>query len=283
MKSITIIALFIKVALAVTVAVLSTTILFGQEIAEKARMAEKAAKAEHKMKHKEFCANNSWSNGDRVSFNEVREFAVPASGFVSVDAGRNGGVSIKGENRSDIAVKACVQAWGTSEEAARSLASSVRIPSSTTIRADGPSSEEGWAVSYQVLVPRNTDLKLIANNGGISISSVEGRLDFETKNGGVNLKDVAGEVRGRTTNGGVNVALTGNRWKGSGLDVQTTNGGVHLTMAETYAANIETGTTNGGFRSDIPALNVTTENVKGDDYGRRRSTNIVTAFNGGGA
>ena len=53
-------------------------------------------------------------------------------------------------------------------------------------------------------------------------------------------------------------------------------------MPESYAANIETGTTNGGFRSDIPALNVSNEDVKGPSR-HQRATRLNTALNGGGA
>ncbi len=139
------------------------------------------------------------------------------------------------------------------------------------------------SVSFEVRVPNNTDLQLKAHNGGISIRSVEGTLDFETTNGGVNLSSVAGNVKGRTTNGGVNVTLSGNAWRGSGLDVQTSNGGVNLSLPETYAANIETGTVNGGFNSNIPALNVTREDLQGEKMGRARGVKINTAINGGGA
>ena len=55
-------------------------------------------------------------------------------------------------------------------------------------------------------------------------------------------------------------------------------------MPESYAANVETGTVNGGFRSDIPSLNVTQEDVKGDSWSAKsRSKRIQTALNGGGA
>ncbi len=246
---------------------------------EKAEKMEKAVKAEYKYKQKEFCSNNNWSNGDKVSFSEVRDMTIPATGSLAVDGGRNGGVSVKGENRSDILVRACVQAWGISDAEAKAIASNIRIGTGGVVKAEGP--EEGWSVSYEARVPNFTNLKLNAHNGGISINSVEGTLEFETMNGGVNLSNVAGEVRGRTTNGGVNVSLSGNSWKGNGLDVQTTNGGVNLSLPEGYAANIETGTVNGGFKSDIPALNITTEDAKGG--WANRSKQINTAINGGGA
>jgi hypothetical protein len=268
--------LILKAAVAAALLFISTTILFGQEKAD----AKDAYKAE-KIKNKEFCAGENWSNGDRVSFRELREMTLPATGSLAVDGGRNGGIKVKGSQTSEIVVRACVQTWGTSDEAARAVASGITISTGGTVKANAPS-EDNWGVSFEILVPRSTDLNLKAHNGGIAISSVEGRIEFETMNGGVSLMDVAGDVKGRTTNGGVNVALGGSSWKGSGLDVITTNGGVHLSMPETYAANIETGTTNGGFRSNIPALNVTTEDLRGPDR-HQRATRLNTAFNGGGA
>jgi hypothetical protein len=263
--------LVLKAAVAAALFFISTTILFGQD-----KIAHKV-----EIKNKEFCSGDSWSNGDRVSFKEVREINLPGSGSLAVDSGKNGGIRVIGSNRSDVLVRACVQAWGATDEAARAAASGIRISTTGTVKAES-AGDENWGVSYEVLVPRSTNLDLKANNGGIAISSVEGRIEFETLNGGVSLKDVAGDVKGRTTNGGVNVMLAGNSWKGNGLDIMTTNGGVHLSMPETYAANIETGTTNGGFRSNIPALNVTQEDVKGP-YGRSRATHLNTVLNGGGA
>jgi hypothetical protein len=245
----------------------------------KEKIKEVTKLKEHKeFKEKEFCSHNNWSNGDRVSFSELRELNLPASGKLDVDGARNGGISVKGENRSDVLVRACVQAWGSTDEAARSLASSIRINTSGVIRADG--TEENWSVSYDIRVPRNTSLNLKAKNGGLSIKSVDGNMDLSTSNGGISVFDAAGDVRGRTTNGGVTVALVGNGWKGSGLDLETTNGGVQLSIPSNFAANVEAGTVNGGFSSDIPELNVRTDDQKG--YGHGRAKRINTAINGGG-
>jgi len=254
-------------------------VAFGQE---KAEMAHKAEKAEAKYSRKEFCSSENWNNGDKVSQKELRELTVASTGSLNVDGGRNGGVSVKGENRSDVLVRACVQAWGASEAEAKSLLSGVRIETGSSIRADS-ASDENWSVSYEIRVPRSTNLDLKAHNGGVSISSVDGNIEFATTNGGVNLGDLSGSVKGRTTNGGVNVKLTGNSWKGSGLDVVTTNGGVNLTVPEGYAANFETGTTNGGFKSEVAALNVETEDNKGYGNGWQRSKKVNASMNGGGA
>ena len=279
MKTTTIIMLVLKAALATALLFLSTTILFGQEKQAVEKVEKYAHKAE-KIKNKEFCSGD-WNNGDRVTVRDLRETTIPATGSLAVDGRQNGGIRVKGSERSDILVRACVQAWGTSEEAAQAIASGVRISTGGTVRAEA-ATERDWSVSYEILVPRSTNLDLKAHNGGIGITSVEGNLQFETMNGGVSLWDVAGDVKGRTTNGGVHVALAGNSWRGNGLDVTTTNGGVHLNIPETFAANIETGTVNGGFHSNIPALNVTQEDLKGAER-HNRPKRINTSLNGGGA
>jgi hypothetical protein len=229
---------------------------------------------------REFCSNNNWSNGDKVSFRELRESTLPAGNLLTVDGKRNGGIRVKGSDRSDVLVRACVQAWGNSDADARAVARNIRIETSQTVRAENAADESNWSVSYEILVPRSTNLKLSTQNGGISIDAVEGKLDFEAHNGGVHLSELAGDVRGRTTNGGVHVALSGNRWKGSGLNVETSNGGVNLIVPESYAARIETGTVNGGFVSEINGLNVERDDRQN---GWSRNRRINADLNGGGA
>ena len=278
MKATSIAWLVLKMAIAAFVLVLSTTILFGQEKLEKLEKVEKLAKMGEKMA-KGFCEGDNWSNGDKVSFKELREMTVASTGSLAVDGGKNGGINVKGSDRSDVLVRACIQTWGTSEEAARSLAGGITISTTGTVKANAPD-EQQWGVSYQILVPRNTDLNLKAHNGGISIAGVRGRMEFETLNGGLHLSEIGGDVRGRTTNGGVHVNLGGTRWDGSGLDLITTNGGVHVNMSDGYAANIETGTTNGGFHSNVAGLSAP---AKDDNNRYQRSTRINTSLNGGGA
>jgi hypothetical protein len=253
-------------------------VLLGIDVAAQEKIKEKE-KFKSKTYSREFCSNN-WSNGDKVSGSEVREVTV-SSGSLTVDGKRNGGISVRGENRSDILIRACVQTWGATAEEAQSLAKSIRIETGGTVRAEGASEENGWSVSYQILVPRSTNLNLTTMNGGISIGDVEGTIEFSAKNGGINLSNLAGDVKGKTTNGGLNIELSGNTWRGNGIDVETTNGGVHLSMPENYAARFETRTVNGGFRSDIAALQSEKE---ADENGYRRpGVNISREINGGGA
>ena len=201
---------------------------------------------------------DTW-NSDRLQGHcEIKEQTLPAGGAIAVDGGRNGGVSVKGWDRGEILVRTRVQTAASTQAEADQLASQIRIETAgLQIHAEGPeqSNNAQWSVSFEIMVPPRSDLSLSANNGGVSIADVQGKIDFKTTNGGVNLVRVGGNVQGNTTNGGVNVVLSGARWDGEQLNVKTTNGGVNLLMPDNYSAHLETGTVNGNISSDIP-LNV---------------------------
>ena len=103
--------------------------------------ASAAAFGQEKQKSKnyEFCSDNwNWSNGDKVSAKDLRETTFAAPGVLNVDAGKNGGISVKGENRSDVLVRACVQAWGKTQEEADSIVRSIRVETGSNVRAVVP-------------------------------------------------------------------------------------------------------------------------------------------------
>lgn len=213
------------------------------------------------------CASMGWAN-ERDSFRhcEVRETTLGASPL-TVDAGRNGGIRVEGWDRGDVLVRAVVIAQADSEARARELAAAVQIDTSgQRVQATGPvrMDDEWWSVSFRLQVPRRSDLQLTASNGGVRITGVHGDLRFTTRNGGVRLHEVGGTVRGRTTNGGVQVSLGGERWDGTGLDVETTNGGVTLALPAGYNAQVQTATVNGSIRSEHDMT------VQGDLTSRRR-------------
>ena len=199
--------------------------------------------------------NNNW--GDRLVNNcEIREQTIPASGgTLTIDGRQNGGVSVKGWDQNQILVRAQVQAGAPNAGEAEQLGRQVRIETAgNKIYANGPEQQRDyhWSVSYEIFVPRRSDLSVQTHNGGISFSEVNGRIDFSATNGGVVLRKCGGSVHGATTNGGLVVDLAGDHWDGETLDVSTTNGGVSMSVPENYSAHLETGTTNGSISVDFP-------------------------------
>ena len=198
---------------------------------------------------------NRGGGGDQERFCETRTLTVGAVKALNVDGRTNGGISVHGWDRGDIQVLAMIQGNAESEAEARDIVKGVNVVASGgEIHAVGPSTgrRESWSVSYDIYVPRQTDLTLTANNGGVSIESVTSHINAETENGGLTLTDVHGDVQGRTVNGGINAELTGDRWIGGGLDLRTSNGGVRLTIPSNYSATLETGTVNGSINVDFP-------------------------------
>lgn len=200
------------------------------------------------------CERDSRSRDERERYCAIRADTIPARSTLRIDGRENGGIAIIGSDRNTIVVISKIEAQAGSEREARELAEGIRIDLGDDIRADGPSTRwrSSWSVSYEVHVPRRISLDLRANNGGIAIENVDGRVEFETTNGGVSLAGLSGNVRGSTSNGGVDVTLSGAQWNGDGLDVRTTNGGVELEIPTNYSARLETGTVNGGMNIGFP-------------------------------
>jgi hypothetical protein len=200
------------------------------------------------------CANRS-NNNDRPRHCEVREQSLPSIGRLSIDAGQNGGATVKGWLRGDVLVRARIDASADTEGAAAIIASRVLIDGSGgQVRGSGPepSNESSWSITYEIFVPQATDLTLKTHNGGINISDVRGRLAFEGVNGGVRLKRVAGEINGRTVNGGIDVELAGVGFDARQMELSTVNGGVTVTMPPNYSARVQTETGMGRVQSDFP-------------------------------
>lgn len=206
-------------------------------------------------KDKGMVCRDDWHSDRLLSHCEIKEQTLPAAGSISVDGRQNGGVSVKGWDRNEILARARIQTAAPTQAEADALAQQITIETAgAKIFANGPENRRDyyWSVSYEVFVPRRTDLSLTAHNGGIAISDVQGRLDFNTSNGGVSLRRVGGTVRGGTTNGGLSIELAGDRWDGEEMDVKTTNGGISMSVPENYSAHLETGTVNGNLSIDFP-------------------------------
>jgi DUF4097 and DUF4098 domain-containing protein YvlB len=200
------------------------------------------------------CAGRTYD--DHARHCDIREQLAAGTGLLNVDAGRNGGATVKGWLRSDVLVRAKVESWGDTDSEAQSTASQVLIDTSGGhVQAHGPETgngNSGWSVSYEIFVPQSTNLTVQTVNGGIAVTDIRGSLRLDTKNGGINLRRLAGEITGSTVNGGVNIVLDGTIWDGSQIQVTTKNGGVTIAVPENYSAHFQTETTNGSLQTDFP-------------------------------
>jgi hypothetical protein len=233
-----------------------------------------------------FLDNCDRGSRDDERFCDVRELTLPVTAALNVDGRQNGGITVHGWDKAEIHVTAMIQAQSESQADAQAIAKGVAISTSGgPVRATGASDLDrhaSWSVSYEVYVPRHTGLVLNGSNGGLSVDGVQSKMELETVNGGINLTDVDGDIRGTTVNGGITVDLNGDGWRGGGLELVTTNGGVHVTMPANYSAQLDASTQNGGLDVGFPIR------VQGS-IGRRISTQLgaggapirLTTTNGG--
>ena len=211
------------------------------------------------------CQEGSWAGASRSKRAcETRELtlSVAAGQPFTVDGGTNGGISIHGWAGPNVRVRAKVQSWSDTEAAAQAQLQAIRLNSQNqTLRAEASAGADPsgahWAVSYEIFVPQQTALVLRTHNGGISVDNLQADVRFEAVNGGVDLAGLGGQVKGHTVNGGVSVTLTGSRWDGAGLDVETTNGGISWQLPPGYSAQLFT-STNAGSITSTTSLPVST-------------------------
>lgn len=207
----------------------------------------------------ENCRSGWNGDDDRGRYCEIRNVVPTLSGrSLGIDGRQNGSIRVVSTEGDAVRVTARIQTNGASDAEAASLAKEITIDArGGTVRATGPSmsgwhNHRGWSVSYVVQVPRRFDLDLEAENGSLGVAGVNGKLQLRTRNGSVTLEDVGGDVHARTQNGSLRLQLAGARWDGAGLDAETRNGSVRLTVPEQYSARLETGTVNGRINTDFP-------------------------------
>ena len=143
-------------------------------------------------------------NSDHENFCQERQERIAAPRVLSVDGRENGGVSVRAWDGADVLVRERIHAWGPSMDDARRTAGQVRVHTAGgEIYAEGPENERrrGYAVTYEIFVPRRTDLRVETNNGPLAVKGVTGRMELRVHNGPLALTDVGGDVHARAQNG----------------------------------------------------------------------------------
>ncbi len=126
-------------------------------------------------------------------------------------------------------------------------------------------------VDYDLTVPRSMNVQIDNTNGAIDISDVHGSIRVSNTNGHIECVRCAGDIEAETTNGRIRAELAEVN-RGKPIRLESTNGGLTVTLPKSMGARIDASTTNGSVRTDLPVS--TTE---------LRHNALRGTINGGGA
>lgn len=229
---------------------------------------------------------------------QVVPFSDPSRpGKIEVQLLNSGGITVRGENRRDVAVvirsasgrpapperpappglKRLTQTPGYSISEERN---EIKIESNSFRQSIG---------ALELRVPLRTNLELGSVNGGtITVENVEGELEIENVNGAVVLTNVAGSVVANSQNGGVTATLS-RVMADKPMAFTSFNGKVDVTMPASIKATLKMRSDNGDIFTDFdvqlqqapPAAGRGNRNPRG---GTRIEVNraIYGTVNGGG-
>lgn len=172
--------------------------------------------------------------------------APPAGTPLVVQARAGGSLAVRAWAGPDVRVRARVTGRAATAELARAQVATLRLrPTGTTLEANTGPAAGTWEVSYEVLVPPQTDMRLSTENGLLTLENVRGNLRLTTAAGPLALRGVGGDVRGTTGTGNLKISLNGTAWQGSGLELTTTAGNIDWQLPADYAATVLARSTRG--------------------------------------
>jgi hypothetical protein len=215
-------------------------------------------------------------------------YPLKPGGRLSLDS-FNGSVEITGWDQDTVEIDG-VQYASTREMRDAIKVDVVTTGDSVQIRTIRPSDRYGnMGVKYVIKAPRRVNLdRIVTSNGSVKVDDIEGlarvrtsngsvraarvrgSVEAHTSNGGVEVMDVEGPATIRTTNGRVHVdrvrgALQATTSNGNiharlikpephrAVRLETTNGGIDLTMEALDDNEIRASTSNGGITVKLPA------------------------------
>jgi DUF4097 and DUF4098 domain-containing protein YvlB len=203
------------------------------------------------------CAGLHFHLNDRAGEmrSEERTIARP-NGALRIESEVNGGLQVQGWDKDTYSVTACKVADASTNNAEQIFSQIKLSVENGKVSVSGPSDRKNWTVFLLVRAPKSANLELLANNGPLSIYDLDGKLvaraingpislqgfsgdaDISAENGPIDLNGNSGKLRLHTQNGPITVSLSGEAWKGSGLEADAQNGPLTLRVPKNYQSSL---------------------------------------------
>jgi DUF4097 and DUF4098 domain-containing protein YvlB len=165
----------------------------------------------------------------QVHDQEQRELGLEDIERIHVTTTQEGGLSIRGWNRSSARLIVCRYAVANSRQHALRVLGSICVASRNgEIAAYGPEIDatQAWWVNMILYVPRHANVDIDAANGGVAIRSMNGRVTAHSTTGGISVAQSTGRYKLTTVSGGITL----DRVSGF-VDAASKDGGIALKIA----------------------------------------------------
>jgi hypothetical protein len=184
------------------------------------------------------------SFGAQVHDQSQREIDLDGIPQVRVSAAPEGGLSIRGWNKSDARLVICRYAVANTKAHAARVLQAITVKSRNgEISASGPQmdSTQAWWVNMTLYVPRRASIDVRAANGGVAIRNLSGRVTAFATTGGISVAQSSGHYSISTETGGITLdRVTGL------IDASSRDGAIAFKVASSAMPSIEAKIADGG-------------------------------------
>lgn len=180
----------------------------------------------------------------QVNDQEQRELSLEGVERIKVRTSQEGGLSVRGWNRSNARLIICRYAVASSKAHAMRVLDSITIGSRNgEIAAYGPEIDgtQAWWVNMILYVPRKAAIDIDSKNGGVAIRNMNGRVTAHATTGGISVAQSTGRYKITTISGGITL----DRVSGF-VDASSRDGAIALKVAGNEPPRVEAKTAEAG-------------------------------------
>jgi hypothetical protein len=96
------------------------------------------------------------------------------------------------------------------------------------------------------------DVALHTSNGNIVLNRTSGPITARTSNGSMDCRDAGKNIQAHTSNGNISVVFNENAEGVNQINLETSNGSIHITPPKSFSAKVDASTSNGKITSNKP-------------------------------
>ncbi len=160
---------------------------------------------------------------------------------------RSGAITARGWAGNQVAIRAKVEIFSNRAPGASRLKEIAVTAERGVLGATGPSLEKNdwWQVTYELLVPPQTHLRLFAGNGNVTLEELDGRVEVELKNGNITVARCKSGLSGKTNNGDILLDVGAGAGPGELTALETHKGAVKVAVSSDFEGILSARTKSG--------------------------------------